>query len=38
MHVMTYLQAEQGATTDFLTELRHRYPDAHLTICWDNAS
>jgi transposase len=38
MHLMTYPKAEQDATTDFLTELRQRYPAAHLTICWDNAS
>jgi transposase len=38
MHVMPYPKAEQDATTDFLTELRQRYPGAALTICWDNAS
>ncbi len=38
MHMLPYPKAEQVATTDFLDELRYRYPDAKLTICWDNAS
>jgi transposase len=38
MHGMPYPKAEQDATTDLLTELRHRYPGAVLTICWDTAS
>lgn len=38
MHLMPYPTAEQAATTDFLSELRYRYPHKKLTICWDNAS
>lgn len=37
MHVATYPKAESAATTDFLTELMLRYPQAKLTIGWDNA-
>lgn len=36
MHICTYPKAEQDATTDFFDELRIRYPDTKLTICWDN--
>ncbi|MEI6181093.1 MAG: transposase [Chloroflexales bacterium] len=38
MHLAPYPKAESAATTDFLTDLLFRYPDAKLTICWDNAS
>jgi putative transposase len=38
MHLMPYPTAEQAATTDFLSEVRYRYPEKKLTICWDNAS
>lgn len=37
MHVMPYPVAQTDNTTDFLVELLSRYPDAKLTICWDNA-
>jgi putative transposase len=37
MHVMPYPVAQTDNTTDFLVELRSRYPTANLTICWDNA-
>ncbi|MBP1466711.1 transposase [Candidatus Chloroploca sp. M-50] len=37
MHLMSYPVAQTDNTTDFLVELRLRYPDAKLTICWDNA-
>jgi hypothetical protein len=38
MPIMPYPQADQENTTDFLDELRYRYPkEATLTICWDNA-
>ena len=37
MHVLPSPKAESAATTDFLTELLHRYPTAKITICWDNA-
>lgn len=38
MHLMPYPVAQTDNTTDFLVELRSRYPGAKLTICWDNAS
>ncbi len=37
MHLMPYPVAQTDNTTDFLVELQTRYPDAKLTICWDNA-
>ena len=38
MHLMPYPVAQTDNTTDFLVELRSRYPNAKITICWDNAS
>lgn len=38
MHLATYPKAEQAATTDFLTHIALCYPEAKVTICWDNAS
>lgn len=38
MHLATYPKAEQAATTDFLTHVALCYPNAKVTICWDNAS
>lgn len=38
MHLMPYPNVQTDNTTDFLIELRSRYPTAKLTICWDNAS
>lgn len=37
MHLMPYPNAQTDNTTDFLVELQSRYPNAKLTICWDNA-
>ena len=37
MHLMPYPNAQSDNTTDFLLELCARYPNAKLTICWDNA-
>ena len=38
MHLARYPKAESVATTDFLAELLIRYPNAKVTVCWDNAS
>lgn len=37
MHLCSYPKAESLASTDFLQDLLYRYPNAKLTICWDNA-
>lgn len=37
MHLMAYPVAKSDNTADFLIELRSRYPEVKLTICWDNA-
>lgn len=37
MHLLPYPVAQTDNTSDFLVELQSRYPDAKLTICWDNA-
>ena len=38
MTVMPYPVAQSDNTVDFLRGVRWRYPNAKLTICWDNAS
>ncbi len=37
MHLAPYPKAERAATTDVLTDVLFRSPDATLTIGWDNA-
>jgi putative transposase len=37
-HLVPYATADALSTTDFLLDLRLRYPNAKLTIIWDNAS
>jgi transposase len=37
MHLMPYPVAQSDNTADFLVELQSRYPNAKLTVCWDNA-
>jgi transposase len=38
MHLMPYPVAQTDNTTDFLVELRSRYPGVKLTVAWDNAT
>lgn len=38
VHLVPYDRADSLSTTDFLQDLRIRYPNTRITVIWDNAS